>query len=53
MRHTVVKALVYDLYGRKFLPHEPTVLKSYQLHWLVDTSNELQVEQINALELDS
>ena len=47
----VVKSLVYDLYGRKFLPDEPAILKSYQLHWLVIGSSGLQIEQINALDL--
>ncbi len=47
----VVKALIYDLYSRKFLPDEPAVLKSYQLHWLVQTAGGLQIEQTNVLEL--
>ncbi len=49
----VVKSLIYDLFGRKYLPNEPAVLKSYQLHWLVDTDSRLQIEQINALKLGS
>jgi probable phosphoglycerate mutase len=48
----VVKSLVYDLFGRKYLPDEPAVLKSYQLHWLVNTDSGLQIEQINAIDLD-
>lgn len=47
----VVKSLIYDLYGRKFLPDEPAILKSYRLHWLVNGSSGLQIEQINAVDL--
>jgi probable phosphoglycerate mutase len=49
----VVKSLIYHLCGRKFLPGEPAILKSYQLHRLVYDSSGLQIEKINALELDS
>ena len=49
----VVKALIYSLFGRKFLPDEPAVLKSYQLHRLVSGSSGLQIEQINAISLGS
>jgi probable phosphoglycerate mutase len=47
----VIKSLVYHLSGRQFLPTEPPLLKSYQLHWLVHASNGLQIEKINALGL--
>jgi len=47
----VVKGLIYHLCGRKFLPGEPAILKSYRLHWLVYHSSGLQIEKINALEL--
>jgi probable phosphoglycerate mutase len=47
----VVKALVYNILGREYLPHEPAVLKSYQLHWLANGKDGLQIEQINALKL--
>ena len=47
----VVKSLIYHLCGRKFLPGEPVILKSYQLHWLVNDGNGLQIEKLNALEL--
>lgn len=47
----VVKALIYDLYGRQYLPDEPAILKPYQLHWLTSTAKGLQIEQINALDL--
>jgi probable phosphoglycerate mutase len=49
----VVKSLIYHLCGRQFLPGEPAILKSYQLHRLVYDSSGLQIEKINALELDS
>ena len=49
----VVKALIYDLHGRKFLPDEPAILKSYRLHRLAVGSSGLQIEQINALRLGS
>ncbi len=47
----IVKSLIYHLCGRKFLPGEPAILNSYQLHWLVCHSSWLQIEKINALEL--
>jgi len=49
----VVKSLIYHLCGRRFLPGEPAILKSYQLHRLVHDSNGLQIEAINALRLGS
>ena len=47
----VVKGLIYRLCGRKFLPGEPAILKSYRLHWLVYDNNRLKLDEINALEL--
>jgi len=47
----VVKSLIYDLCGRKFLPGEPPILASYQLHWLVWQDERLQLEKLNALDL--
>jgi probable phosphoglycerate mutase len=49
----VVKGLIYYLCGRKFLPGEPSILKSYQLHWLVCPGSGLQIEKINAIKLGS
>jgi len=49
----IVKSLIYHLGGRKFLPGEPAILKSYQLHWLVCDPGGLQIEEINAIALDS
>jgi broad specificity phosphatase PhoE len=49
----ILKSLIYHLCGRKFLPGEPAILKSYQLHWLVYDRRGLQIEEINALRLGS
>lgn len=49
----VVKSLIYHLCGRKFLPDEPAILESYQLHWLIYEDSGLQIEVINAIELES
>ena len=48
----VIKSIVYYLCGRKFLPSEPRLLKSYRLHWLVFDRDGLQIEKVNALKLD-
>jgi probable phosphoglycerate mutase len=48
----VVKGLIYHLCGRKFLPGEPAILKPYHLHWLIHNGSGLQIENINALELN-
>ena len=49
----VIKSLIYHLCGRRFLPGEPAILKSYQLHWLVNDGKDLQLAKINALDLGS
>jgi broad specificity phosphatase PhoE len=49
----VVKCLIYHLCGRKFLPGEPALLESYQLHWLIHRCSRLQIEEVNALDLNS
>ncbi|CAB1065226.1 hypothetical protein D1BOALGB6SA_10023 [Olavius sp. associated proteobacterium Delta 1] len=49
----IVKSLIYHLCGRQFLPGEPAILKSYQLHRLVYDSSGLRIEEINALRLGS
>jgi len=49
----VVKSLIYHLFGRKFLPDEPAILKTYRLHWLIHHRNGLQIEEVNALRLGS
>jgi probable phosphoglycerate mutase len=48
----VVKGLIYHLCGRRFLPDEPAILKSYQLHWLIYNEG-FQIEKMNAVELES
>jgi len=47
----VIKSLIYRLSGRHFLPDEPPLIKSYNLHWLIFSNNELRIEKINALSL--
>ena len=47
----VIKCLVYHLSGRQFLPSEPPLLKSYQLHRLIHDGDGLGLEAINALAL--
>ena len=47
----VIKGLVYHLSGRKYLPTEPRMLKSYRLHRMTYGREGLQLEQANALAL--
>ena len=47
----VIKSLVYHLSSRKFLPTEPPLLRSYQLHRLVHDRDGLRLEAVNALAL--
>jgi probable phosphoglycerate mutase len=47
----VIKSLIYHLSGRRFLPDEPPLLKSYHLHWLIFSNSSLRIEKINALQL--
>ena len=49
----VIKSLVYHLCGRKFLPTEPPLLKSYQLHRLLHDRDGLRLEAVNVLALAS
>ena len=48
----VVKGLIYHFSNRKFLPGEPGILKSHQLHRLIHHDG-LQIEKVNAIELGS
>jgi probable phosphoglycerate mutase len=48
----VIKCIIYHLCGRKFLPTEPSVIKPYQLHWVVYDHDGLRLEEMNAVELD-
>ena len=45
----VIRCLIYRLYGRKFLPAEPRLIKSKHLHWLVCRNGRLEIDKINAL----
>ena len=47
----VIKSLIYHLSGRHFLPDEPVLIKSYHLHWLIFSNNDLRIEKVNALAL--
>jgi probable phosphoglycerate mutase len=47
----VIKSLIYHLAGRRFLPDEPALIKSYNLHWLIFSNNVLRIEAVNALAL--
>lgn len=47
----VIKSLIYRLSGRHFLPDEPALIKSYNLHWLIFSNNTLRIEKINAVKL--
>jgi len=47
----VIKSLIYYLSGRKFLPCEPRLLKSYHLHLLAHDSDGLRLEAVNELAL--
>jgi probable phosphoglycerate mutase len=47
----VIKSLLYYLSGRKFLPSEPSLLKSYHLHLLAHDRDGLRMEAVNALAL--
>jgi broad specificity phosphatase PhoE len=47
----VIRSIVYYLCGRKFLPSELPLLKSYRLHWLIFEARRLRLEKVNALKL--
>ena len=47
----VIKSLIYRLSGRRFLAHEPPLLKSFHLHWLVHDRDGLRLEKVNAIAL--
>jgi len=49
----VIKSLIYHLSGRRYLPDEPPLLKSYYLHWLAVDEHRLQLGEINALALET
>jgi len=45
----VIKCLIYRLFGRQFLPTEPYILNSWDLHSVIHESQRFQIELINAL----
>ena len=47
----VIKSLIYRLYGRQFLPHEPPLIKAFHLHWLIHNRQGLKLEKVNAIAL--
>jgi probable phosphoglycerate mutase len=49
----VIKSLVYQLYGRNFLPSASQIIRPYHLHWLSGDSGSLRVAELNALSLSS
>lgn len=48
----VIRSLIYRLCNRRYLPEEPALLKSRQLHWLMIDSDRLVLKRINALMLE-
>lgn len=49
----VIKTLIYRLSERRFLPSEPPLIRPYHLHWLRYDTDDLRVEEINALDLNA
>jgi broad specificity phosphatase PhoE len=47
----VIKALVYRLLKRNYMPCEPPLFKSPALHWLIVEGADLRIEQVNAMVL--
>ena len=45
----VIKCLIYKLAGRQFLPTEPSILNSWDLHRIRYENQRFQVDKINAL----
>jgi probable phosphoglycerate mutase len=48
----VLKALVYQLYCRAFLPHEKRLLKKGRLHWIFADGRRLYPGPVNAVKLE-
>ena len=48
----VIKSLIYRLSDRRFLAHEPPLLQSFHLHWLIHNQDGLRLENVNAIALD-
>lgn len=47
----IIKTLLYNLLGRKFLPDEPKILNGYQLHRLQINGDDLELVEMNHQEL--
>lgn len=47
----VIKCLLYHLYARSFLPQEPPLIKSYQLHRIEADQGKISMVSINHLPL--
>lgn len=47
----VIKCLLYDLCGRRFLPEEPAMIRPRSVHWLIHDQQGLRIEKMNALTL--
>lgn len=47
----VIKCMLYDLRGRRFLPGEPEMIRPRSLHWLIHDQHGLRIENMNAVTL--
>ena len=47
----VIKCLLYDILGRRFLPEEPAMVRPRSLHRLICDRRGLRIEKMNALSL--
>lgn len=47
----VIKCLLYNLCGRRFLPEEPAMIRPRSLHWLIHDQQGLRIENMNAVTL--
>jgi probable phosphoglycerate mutase len=43
----VIRCLLYQLCDRKFLPHEPALIKPYRLHWLSYNGEGFEIHRLN------
>lgn len=47
----VIKCLIYDLCGRRFLPGEPAIIHPRSLHWFIHDRHGLRIGNMNAVTL--
>jgi broad specificity phosphatase PhoE len=47
----VIKCLLYDLCGRRFLPEEPAIIRPRSLHFIIHDRQGLRIGKMNALTL--